>query len=430
MEKNLIVGNGKFDELYLITVGGELYLLNVMSLDMRKIAKDELEKIRVNYSSMTSNLSSIPAFERFADYCESGVNPTIVTSFKCNYSCSYCYQKQNGTKEIEGLLTPNGIDHIIHFYNYFSEKYDYPISYNTLRIVGGEPFLRENMDTIYCIPEKMPSNDIEITTNGTYINLYGDFIKKHKSHIKIKVSLDGTKSMHLSRRLSNENDSYDKTISGIDFLRSEDIDTTVVSVFSADYIDDYSSFFDEMEKHGWLKSKNIKLAFIPEVGCGADDISPYSVKKNIDAFIRLKMNDKRASNVLCSGLFPGANCFSKAIHDSLLDRYVNYRCGSLYKPDYAFLPNGTVSFCLSAPAERGKIGTFLPTISINEEIIEKIQQRQVRKMGKCSRCRNVNFCKGGCVATLLAKNLSLDDTYCELWDKNDYWDYCEVFLQI
>jgi sulfatase maturation enzyme AslB (radical SAM superfamily) len=293
MVLNRIVGGQEmvYDYVYAIDIGNEYLLINSISLERKTIAKNDLFKKSadieefINQSSYIERLAPETNFQK--------IEPTIVTSFDCNYSCTYCYQKEK--KIILGRTLPIDVDLIKSFYCTFGQLYNLPLDFGTIHVVGGEPLLPENYDTLCHIPEIWPNNTISITTNGTFLIDYSDYI--NRNNVKVKISIDGTKEMHMKRRLTKQNDAYNKTINGLEMLIESKIDTTIMTVFNPENVEGYSKFFDQLETMGWLHVPNLSLAFIPEVGCGCDDMPVEDVLESLSAFSKLKQLDGRTKHV-------------------------------------------------------------------------------------------------------------------------------------
>ena len=135
-------------------------------------------------------------------------NITFIVTKDCQLACKYCYLVGKNSKErMTWEVAKKAIDYILDHENDFREEgvvWDF---------IGGEPFLEIDLIDKICdyIKIEMFKRDhhwfnnfrFNFTTNG--IN-YGsekvqDFIKKHKSHINVTITIDGTQRKHDLNRI-------------------------------------------------------------------------------------------------------------------------------------------------------------------------------------------------------------------------------------
>lgn len=135
-------------------------------------------------------------------------NITFIVTKDCQLACKYCYLVGKNSKErMTWEVAKKAIDYILDHENDFREEgvvWDF---------IGGEPFLEIDLIDKICdyIKIEMFKRDhhwfnnfrFNFTTNG--IN-YGsekvqDFINKHKSHINVTITIDGTQRKHDLNRI-------------------------------------------------------------------------------------------------------------------------------------------------------------------------------------------------------------------------------------
>ncbi|MGM9695240.1 MAG: radical SAM peptide maturase, CXXX-repeat target family [Alloprevotella sp.] len=133
---------------------------------------------------------------------------TFIVTKDCQLACKYCYLVGKNSKErMTWEVAKQAIDYILEHENDFREEgvvWDF---------IGGEPFLEIDLIDKICdyIKIEMFKRDhhwfnkfsFNFTTNG--IN-YGNekvqnFIKKHKSHINVTITIDGTQRKHDLNRI-------------------------------------------------------------------------------------------------------------------------------------------------------------------------------------------------------------------------------------
>lgn len=414
------------DQIYCLDMDRAYLLVDLNTLCYHSIEKSEFTEQKVQQVLAEHFQDSRPYYKRLEPFVDtvSACAPVIVTSFHCNYACEYCYQTPY--KSIRERLLPEDIPQIYKFYEQYCSQYDIPLAFDGVGIIGGEPLLPENRDTIQAIAETWPDCRFQYTTNGTYIHEYLDFLLSHESIVR--VSLDGTKETHYSRRKTKDPTAYDKAIEGIRILVERGQKIVIITVFSAKNISDYPRFFDLLEGLGWLHKENISLGFIPEIGCGGDDIKRETILENLEAYQKLCEMDPRAERVDSVKLLPGSLSFSSGIRLAASGQYDPYRCSCLYSPSYAFFPDGSVRGCISMQNAENCIGRFLPEITINTQYIDKLAQRRVDRIEACKDCKHSFLCKGGCPATAEKKTGIASATYCGFWKEGNFLSYYETIM--
>lgn len=390
----------------------EYYIfINIESFKSVKIHRGQIF-INGKLNAEIERLKEPVSFDNEMNFVPSkAINPTFVLDFKCNYNCQYCYQKDMRLNK--GRMKEGHIDGIDKFYDYYCNKNKIKKEFGEINIIGGEPFLEDNKETIEYIAEKWVDSILCFTTNGTNVISYIDFLTSHKT--KLKVSLDGTKQMHYRHRKTNEKYAFEKTIEGIKILLEKDKEINIVAVFDPEMLYEYPDFFSLMETLGWISNPKLKLAFIPQFNYGCDDIT--DLKKVINSFLVLLDMDNRTRYVDARKLFPGSNtffCNIKQRQSGGVD-YNPYRCSCLYYPDYWFLPDGTVHFCFYTQIEETRVGKYYPNIQINQRKIDLLKNRRIDLNKKCKACTYKFLCKGGCAISALAKTQTISGEDCSLW---------------
>lgn len=410
--------------IYVLEFADKNMLFDLKTLEAKIYTKKEMflctqEELKKEFIEKTEYTSRFEPVET-----NNIVNPTIITSYKCNYSCEYCFEKEE--KKKTEVMSAEDIIKIARFYDFLSEKTSIPYKIGDITIMGGEPLLVENVETLNSITKMWPGNMLRITTNGTYLTEYMDFIGEN--NIEIKVSLGGTEEVHHKRRKCDMEGVYDKTIQGIKELLNRNVRTTVMIVFTPEDIYNYIQLFDLLVDLGWTQNPALEVAFIPEIGVGGDDMAEGKIIDSLKAFRELKALDWRTKFVDARKLLPGSISLIMSLQYAREKKYEPYRCSCLEKPNYAFLPDGRVQLCAAMQDTMGCIGRYKPTIEIDFEKINQFSKRRVDSLEKCKDCRMKALCLGGCAATSLSKKNEIIDTYCGFWDNPDFLEYLEDIL--
>lgn len=408
------------DSIRILTFGNDCLIVNLNSLDHITVKRSDLTVDFIKSLLEQNILSDVPYTERLKPLEISPiVRPTIVPSFACNYSCSYCYQVDYKGEHSE--MTEYDVDLIYKFCIEFCQQNNSPLIFGDVDIIGGEPLLPRNSNVIRKVLQSWPDSTFTVTTNGTYINEYIDMFCGH--NIRMKVSLDGTKDIHMRRRHTQQSDAYEHSIEGVIQLLDHKIPTVIVAVFNPEYISEYSRFFDLLETLGWLTNPLLNCAFIPEVDCGCEGITRNSIMRNINSLFALKKIDARVNHVDTRKLIPGTVELYDALFLAKKGFYKPYRCAALAGYMLTFLPNGDVKPCLAIPDEIGCIGHFRNGITIDRKKINMLQSRRIDVFEKCKSCSMKAFCGGGCLATVAKKTGTLLGYNCEFWDDPIFLNY-------
>lgn len=401
------------------------FAVNLHTFEIKKIDKGKNISRTEHETSILNEFSITTPYQRRLkpqNINPDLLEPTIVLGYKCNYSCDYCYQKDQRKNQTD-VMNSKDIAAILSFYEKYCQLYSLEEEYGDIGVIGGEPLLPQNEDVINAIGDTWKNSRLIITTNGTYIDYFSSFFRKYNT--KVRVSLDGTKSTHYLRRKTQSEDAYERSIEGIKLLLNLGIEVVIISVFSKDLLRDASEFFNMLEEQlGWRRNPLISLAFIPEFGVGCDDIPIERIVDNLKNFHKLVNTDARALEVDSRKLFPGSITLKESIELARQGYYAPYRCSALYSSNFAFIPNGTVHTCLSAVNSSEQcIGRFKPAPYVNTEFVSSIRNRRVENFTQCQDCALRSMCRGGCLATVYKYTGTYSKPYCGFWNKFASMDY-------
>ena len=173
---------------------------------------------------------------------------TITVTQSCNLNCTYCYEKNKSSRDMDFDLVKKILDEALNDDERFDE---YEIDF-----FGGEPFLKfdlirqgfEYARNTY--PEKMMV--FMATTNGTMV--HGEIKKWLSEHSEVFVcglSLDGTKRMHDL----NRSNSFDKI--DVEFFARTWPKQAMKMTVSAETLPYLSEGIIYMHEHGYVFTCNL-----------------------------------------------------------------------------------------------------------------------------------------------------------------------------
>lgn len=199
--------------------------------------------------------------ENYAGYDISKLD--VVLGNSCNLACPFC--SSNASSLIDKLSRKLGTDErprswvpLANPYGAGSNKTadivaDILSKYkvHTLKLIGGEPFLKENWDRIAEVIDSGACNDmhLEVTTNGTILNS------------EIFERLSKTKSAHLRISVDSTNDNYEfirwphkwnKMHKNLNYLRENKFDnihisvSNLVNIYNFEFLPELEAYFSDV----------------------------------------------------------------------------------------------------------------------------------------------------------------------------------------
>lgn len=171
-------------------------------------------------------------------------NITLQLTDDCNMRCTYCYQHEKGNHKMSFETAKTFIDLILNS----DEKVNTYIDSNkaigcVLDFIGGEPLLCvDTMSKIckYFIGEVFRRKHrwainymISMSSNGLlyFEPEFQEFIKLHKNHLSLGITIDGNKTLHDSCRKDKDgNPTYDRAMAAVkDYMKisNRDIESKV-----------------------------------------------------------------------------------------------------------------------------------------------------------------------------------------------------------
>jgi uncharacterized protein len=340
--------------------------------------------------------------ERYLDFLDSREQDEVqiffVPNYTCNFACSYCYQDQYTNQKSE--LKTGVVDA---FFRYVGQNFSSRKKYVT--IFGGEPLLNSpaQKKIIAYIIEKAVQTGIDLcfVTNGYFLEEYIPLLLKGKIR-EIQVTLDGTKSVHDSRRfLKGGGETFERIVRGIDLCLQNQIDINLRMVIDKDNINNLPDLAQFAIDKRWTANSHFKTQIgrnyeLHHCQSSADRLfDRISLYESIHDLVKLHPHitefHKPAYSV-SKYLFENGE-----LPDPLFDS-----CPAC-KTEWAFDYTGNIYSCTATVGKlEESLGTFYPEAAPDKIKISQWESRDVTSIKECSVCNLQLACGGGCGS--VAKN--------------------------
>ncbi len=325
----------------------------------------------------------------------------VVPTFGCNLRGVYCYQEPFvGTGD--GLMSPATIAAL---FAYIDRYHLGETARPYVTLFGGEPLLAAaaNHDRVERIVAAAEARqlDVAVVTNGYAIAEYLPLLSR-RSIREVQVTLDGPPTIHDQRRpLADGAGTFGRIAAGIDALLAAGIPVNLRVVVDRDNLPALPALAELAAERGWLDQPRER--FKTQIGRNYELFGCASQQGREQLFGRLELWSRYVAlaelhpvlrrlhqprfhglrHLAETGEFPSANFDS---------------CPAT-KKEWAFAPDGGVYGCTATVGHRAhRLGTFAPTITRDEQAIERWAARNVFNIAACRDCAVAPLCGGGCGA--------------------------------
>ena len=201
----------------------------------------------------------------------------ISVTDRCDFRCIYCMSEQMNFLPKNQLLTLEEINRIATIF--------ISMGVEKIRITGGEPLVRKNVDTLF---DKLSKNkdlkELTLTTNASQLLKKAGMLKA--SGIKrINISLDSLNPLNF-KKMTRTGD-LNKVLDGIEYAISIGLKQLKLNTVIMKGINDHE-IFDLIE---FAIKKNIDISFIEEMPLGTTEFSRKSTFTSNDEILeKIKTN--------------------------------------------------------------------------------------------------------------------------------------------
>ena len=312
---------------------------------------------------------------------------TDAYSFNCNMHCVYCFEE--GINNDPSTTYKDRIKEIDQLVILFGEKVD-AIDYV---FYGGEPLLyKEYIDKVSShLIRKYSRKKIVFSffSNGTLIDdNFVNLCKKYNFE-SIKITLDGPKEIHDSRRkMKNSSSSYSIIINNIKRLLYETNTNIIINtVIDENNYTEYCTLADELinEFEDFITSKQPRITFNIGLLCKPLNTNSYT-SKNVESIYN---NYKVYYNELTLLIKKGATCSSP---------FYSPHCTNSREKSFIIAPNGNIYKCVAGiMTDKFLIGT---KEDLKKDAMKVLKNNSLQIESShnvmCQKCEFLLMCNGGC----------------------------------
>ena len=332
----------------------------------------------------------------------------FVPNYSCNFACYYCYQE--GYSPSESKLTTEVVDA---FFDYISREFAGRKKYIT--IFGGEPLLpgdNQRKAIEYLVEKANEARlDLAFVTNGYTLASYVELFKT-ASIREVQVTLDGTKSVHDSRRyMKGGQSTFDRIIEGIDACLENNISINLRMVADKDNLGNLPELARFAIGKGWTKSPLFKTQIGRNYELHVCNSSPDRLYSRAEMYQRIYEMMQEHPEII-EFYKPGFSIAKYIAEHEELPSPLFDSCPAC-KTEWAFDFSGTIYSCTATVGKKGEeLGTFYPVVSKNDDAISQWQDRDITTIEKCKTCDVALVCGGGCASVAKNKNGNTNSPDC------------------
>lgn len=380
-----------------------------------------------NYNAYLAYINTIDQKLENDDIC-SPPNFLLIPSYACNLRCSYCFEQEY---QFSGSATNNTwINDSFSFINQVVSNYRMIVGENNYRsediiitLMGGEPLLAENHTAIQEILAKVSGNgySYNIITNGVNVKSYMDLFQQLKPN-SVQITLDGTQSIHDSRRKGlNGEGTFSTIIESIHELISNQIPVFVRMNVDQENISCIEEFLSYLSNEFHSNRYCIPYLYpIQDGGC-AYESTLLDEKNIIKAVHALEKKGVVMDNFQC--VFHGSSLISAIQNNETY--YLKLRNCAANKGQYILDANGYVYKCWFGVGNTDfSIGNYTDNRTFGNAQDKLWKRRSVRTLEKCRTCKYRYLCGGGCLSHVYKNTQDINKPRCV-----DFYELIKLQLQ-
>ncbi len=426
------------NEYDVFTIGEHNVLLNYISGACDLISNDVLFAVENKRFDLLSNDEKkllikrgylFKSDETYKDYVKqvegkleeedrlSPPNFLIIPTYACNLKCTYCFESAYSIEHKK--VCSNWLELAFQFILYVVKRYASILPNNktfdpqliVVTLMGGEPLLTQNYSVVERIVSFVERNGFSynIITNGVNISNYISLFKKVKPQ-SVQITLDGTQSIHDSRRINKDGSgTFETIVANIHKLTMYNIPVHIRMNIDKNNIGCIDSFANYIEEE--FKNNRYCIPYVyPMQDGGCYYENEILDEKNIILEIaRFKSVGANLGHIRC--LFHGSSII-RAIQKNQRIKLKIRNCAA-NKKQYILDSYGNTYKCwFGVGNENFSIGSYLDFSTYENKLDQQWTNRTVSTLSKCTTCKYRFLCGGGCLSHVYKGNSDIEQSRC------------------
>ena len=323
---------------------------------------------------------------------------TIVVTYKCNFRCPYCFEKQSvHSLNQEQTMSREMVDKV--FINIDRLQSKKARKTNFVTLFGGEPLLRENKDIVSYIVRKGMEYGLKFKaiTNGYDLDYFSDLLSLDKI-CALQITIDGMACVHNKKRLHYLGlPTFDTIIKNVGIALDKGIYVTIrvnTDKNNFNQLAELKSLFDSL---GCIRNTKFRLDSARLMNFD-DDLDEKQKGTFMTQQEFINAHDNKNQEFECHDYETYSNIYHSILNNEPL-AYRSTFCGSqvggcVFDPLYKIYP------CWDLVGNQEyQIGDYSgSTIVWDEKRRRMWSSTNVTSYVSCKGCKCALFCGGGCMA--------------------------------
>lgn len=335
---------------------------------------------------------------------------TFILTYRCNLSCTYCFQNTVRESARRPVMTEAFADDFFHRY---IDKLFPNIPKERFRFIlfGGEPLLPGNRGTIERILRYAKEHGIVVSTatNALTLPQMIDLAGPQKGRINnVQVTLDGEPAFHDRTRVTPSGaPTFEKTIRAIRRLVEAEAGVDVRIHLHPGRMESAGALVEHLERIGILGCGGVEVYFAPVHSFHTRDVSPSDFDLFADLFEYVALKQKKPPVQNFDYLERVMN--AKTVRNWVQPRYCAVSTGAHYAVD----PFGDLYECLEEAGDKEKrIGTLAEGEIEYFALKDVYRGKYLANMPECLKCSIALFCGGGCISRTRTQGGAVFNRFC------------------
>jgi uncharacterized protein len=387
----------------------EYYLVNLLSGNADVLKSEKAQEIlEQRYTDVDEYTAKgylvVPSEEertfrrKYADFLDARDKDELqiffVPWYTCNFACGYCYQETYGHQP---GIPPTGV--IDAFFNYVGRQFADRKKYLTL--FGGEPLLSgaPYRSVITRFLENAGSAGLEtaLVTNGYTLEEYVGLFKQYRIR-EVQVTLDGMPALHDIRRpLKGGGATFERIVRGIDQALAAGLTINLRVVLDRENISGLPALARFAVEKGWTASPHFKTQLGRNYELHSCQKDRQKLLSRLEMFEELYTLIQRYPEILAFHK-PAFSVARFLFDEGKLPRPLFDSCPGT-KTEWAFDSTGNIYSCTATVGKSAEaLGTFYPSVTLDQDLISKWEERDVTSIAACGTCALRLACGGGCAS--------------------------------